>query len=135
MARSVLLDVQKTSTQRRTTPSAAVAIVGASTRNPQKSVMYQTKWPQAGLPIDVVTRSRTAPAVKPAATQPLDIDWPRFKNSTESMLGRARPKKQAGIQTAAWSRTTCRYQRFQRGNTSWVTRNTVPTCDNWMFCP
>src|SRR5580704_11379748 len=100
MARSVLLAVQKTSTQRRTMPSADAAIVGASTMKPQKSVMYQTACPQAGLPIDVVTRSRTAPAVKPAATQPLDMDWPRLRNSTDNMLGSANPKKQAGIQTA-----------------------------------
>src|ERR1700728_179327 len=106
MARSVLLDVQKTSTQRRTTPSAVVDIVGASTRNPQNRVRYQTRWPQPGLPIDVPTRSRTAPAVNPAATQPLDITVPRLRNSTDSMLGSASPKKQAGIQTAVWSRTT-----------------------------
>jgi len=80
---------------------AAAALVGASTKKPQKSGMYQTACPQATLPVESATRSRTAPAVNPAATQPLDIDWPRFKNSTDSMLGRARPKKQAGIHTAA----------------------------------
>ena len=31
-------------------------------------------------------RSRTAPAVKPAATQPLPIVCPRLRNSTDSML-------------------------------------------------
>ncbi len=80
-------------------------------------------------------RSRTAPAVNPAATQPLPIVCPRFRNSTDNMLGSAKPIKQAGIQIPIWSRTTWRYQRFQRGNADSVGRNTVPTCDNWMFCP
>ena len=40
-----LLDVQKTSTQRRITPSAVVAMLGANTRKPQNSVMNQKNEP------------------------------------------------------------------------------------------
>src|SRR3990172_2800192 len=109
--RSVGLAVQKTSTQRRMTPSADDAMLGASTMNPQNKVRYQQVDPH---PLPIV--ERTASAVMPAATQLFSTSVPRCRNCTDNMLGSARPKKQAGIQTANWSRQTCLYHRFQRGS-------------------
>ena len=57
-----------------TTDMVGAAMVGASTIKPQNNVMYQTKCPQPGLPIEAVTRSRTAPAVKPAAIRALIME-------------------------------------------------------------
>ena len=123
-------------------------MVGASTRNPQKRVEAQKRFPQAVPPrtsespvMDASTPSGglaaclpTPSAVSAAAFQ-RSASVPRRRNSTDSMLGRARPMKQAGIQMAHWSRTTCRYQRRQRGSDSRFTSNTDPTWERVMPWP
>ena len=91
------LEVQTTSTQRRTTPSVDVAMAGASTRKPHNSVMYQIVDPAAE-PQPWRPRCSTPSAVMPAAYHSL-TSVPRRRNCTESMLGSAMPRKQAGIHT------------------------------------
>ena len=128
------------SSQRRTTPSMCPTMLGASTRNPHKRVEAQKRFPQALPPriwekpvMDASTPSGglatclpTPSAVSAAAFQ-RSASVPRRRNSTDNMLGSARPMKQVGIQMTHWSRTTCRYHRRQRGRDCRFTSNTDPT--------
>jgi hypothetical protein len=95
--RNMGLAVQNTSTQRRMTPSALLAMLGANTRKPQNRVMNQKKCPKPLLSACSVTCARTPSAVMPAAVQ-VSATVPRGRKATDNMLGSASPMKQAGIQ-------------------------------------
>src|SRR5262245_29802216 len=97
------------------------AMLGARTRNPQKSVVNRKAAPRFP-----PTLSPTAVAViTDAAHLSLRIVG-RVRNSTDNIVGSASPKKQAGIQTQSWSRVRCLTHCFHLASDCRVNRNTVP---------
>ena len=85
-----------TSTQRRMAPSAEVAIVGP--QHQESAQQRHVPHDRAGRRTPRFGHGRLTPsAVMPAAYQSL-TSVPRGKNCTDSMLGSAMPRKQAGIQ-------------------------------------